>query len=164
MSSLRDLIARTLIVLLFSGVIISCEDHTVFQKMERIEGDTWNLNDTVKVDFEVEDTLAPHDFYLKVRNNKEYPYQNIHLFLELEFPNGRKWLDTVEFKLADGKGNWTGSGIGDVKDHDFLFIKKRRFPVEGEHRFKVVHGMRREELRGIEDVGLGIKRTPRNER
>lgn len=155
--------SRTLLIMI-AGIFLSCERDSVFQKMGSIEGDSWDHRDTISIGFTVEDTLRPHDFYLKVRNNTRYPYQNIYFFLELEFPNGKKWLDTVECRLADGKGNWTGSGIGDVKDHSFLFIKGKRFPIEGEHRFKIVHGMRREELRGIENVGLDLRVTPEQER
>lgn len=145
-------------------LIASCEQNVVFQKMEKVEGEQWGMKDTVTIDFEVEDTVTFHDFYLKVRNSTDYPYRNIHFFLDLEFPNGKHWRDTVECRLADGKGNWTGSGIGDIKDHSFLFLRKKRFPLEGDHKFRIVHAMRKEELPGIEDVGLGIERTPKEER
>lgn len=155
--------------LLVSGILLasmslSCDKDVVFQKMERIEGKTWHAEDTITIDFKVNDTTAPHDLYLKVRNNTNYPYRNLYFFLDLEFPNGKHWLDTVECRLADKKGNWTGSGIGNIKDHSFLFIHKKRFPIKGEHQFHIVHAMRKEKLPGIKDVGLGIERIPESER
>jgi gliding motility-associated lipoprotein GldH len=136
---------------------LSCERDYAFQRIERIEGEAWDLKDTVSLNFDIQDTAQPYNFYLKVRNNTEYPYRNIYFFLEMEFPNGRHWMDTVECVLADAKGNWEGSGIGNIKDHSFLFMQKR-FPVKGAYRFHIVHAMRRERLKGIEDVGLGIER------
>ncbi len=154
----------------FMGILIgclllfSCEQDHVYQEVEKIEGKTWSAKDTVTLNFQIEDTLTPYNFYLKVRNNTDYPYRNIYFFLEMEFPNGRHWVDTVECRLADGKGNWTGSGIGDIKDHRFLFIPQRRLPVKGEHRFHIVHAMRNKELKGIKDVGLAIEKVPKSKR
>jgi gliding motility-associated lipoprotein GldH len=152
------------LITLSSLIFLSCESDHVFQKVESIEGDTWSAQDTVTLEFEVADTSAPHNFYLKVRNNTDYPYRNLYFFLDMEFPNGKHWLDTVECRLADRKGNWTGSGIGDIKDHEYLFIHRKRFPIPGKHKFHIVHAMRKEELRGIEDVGLGIERVPKGAR
>lgn len=147
-----------------SSFFIACERDYVFQKMEPIEEETWNYKDTVTIEFEVKDTSSPNNFYLKVRNNTDYPYRNLYLFLDLEFPNGKHWLDTAECRLADKKGNWTGRGIGDVKDHEYLFIHRKRLPVEGKHRFHIVHAMRKENLPGVENVGLAIERVPEEAR
>ncbi len=143
---------------------LSCERNVVFQQMKSIDEKFWHAEDTITIEFQVTDTINPHDLYLKVRNNKKYPYRNAYFFLDLEFPNGKHWLDTVECRLADGKGNWTGSGIGSIKDHSFLFIHKKRFPITGEHHFHIIHAMRKKKLPGIEDIGLGIERTPKRER
>ncbi|MFB6257709.1 MAG: gliding motility lipoprotein GldH [Flavobacteriales bacterium] len=165
MKDLRAFSSLCLIVGSFLSLInTSCDRNYVFQKMEKIEGKTWNARDTVTIDFKVTDTSSPHNFYLKVRNNTDYPYRNLYFFLDMEFPNGKHWLDTVECRLADGKGNWTGSGIGNIMDHSFLFIHRKRFPITGKHRFHIVHAMRKKKLRGIVDVGLAVEKSPQKER
>ena len=77
----------------------------------------------MKFEVNIADTITPHNFYINVRNADGYPYGNIFMFIKTTFPNGKMSNDTLECTLADEKGKWLGSGIGDLYDNQIPFKK-----------------------------------------
>ncbi len=144
-------------VLIFILFLSGCGKPATYEGVKKIEGKTWQSSDTLSFSFPMKDTVNPYNFYLKIRNNTDYPFRNLYLFVEMEFPNGRARLDTVQCFLADKKGRWLGSGLGDVIDNEIIYKYNRRFPLNGEYQFHITHAMRREDLPGILDVGIGVK-------
>jgi gliding motility-associated lipoprotein GldH len=107
----------------------------------------------------MKDTTTLHNFYINLRNGENYAYSNIYVFVELEFPNGKKSIDTVECILADPTGKWIGSGSGSIYDNRFLYQHGKQFPLSGRYKVNIQQGMRTDELNGINDVGFRISRT-----
>lgn len=128
----------------------------VFEQSTPINGHTWHTNQPAKVEFEVSDTLAVHNFYITLRNGEEYPYSNLFVFVDMEFPNGKKSTDTVECVLADPTGKWYGEGTASIYDNRILYKNNKRFPIAGRYKVKITQGMRQEELPGIYDVGFRL--------
>ncbi len=134
----------------------SCDDNLVFEQNTEIEDSVWNWNSPVSYDFNIEDTVRLHDFYINLRNGSDYEYSNIYLFVTLYFPNGKKSVDTLECFLADPMGGWYGSGIGDVYDNRFLYKQRKAFPLAGEYSVSINQAMREENLGSIHDVGFRL--------
>ena len=61
--------------------------------------------------------------------------------------------------LADEKGKWIGSGMGDLYDNQIPFKKNVRFPLAGIYSFEIQQGMRMENVPLIMDVGLRIEKA-----
>lgn len=139
-------------------VLTSCDSNMVFEESRPIPDHTWAVDYPVRMEFEIKDTLALHNFYLILRNGEEYSYSNIFVFVEMEFPNGKKAIDTVECVLADPSGKWYGSGSGSIYDNRILYKQSKRFPLAGRYRLEITQGMRDEELKGIYDVGFRLAR------
>ena len=97
--------------------------------------------------------------YLNVRNTSQYAYQNLFVFLQTTSPAGLSLKDTLECYLADDRGKWLGDGWGDIYDNRFLYKRNVRFPVSGIYTFKLVQGMRANELKYITDVGIRIEKV-----
>lgn len=134
----------------------SCDSKMVFEESRPIAEHTWKANQPAKVEFEVKDTMALHNFYITLRNGENYPYSNMFVFVEMEFPNGKKNIDTVECVLADPTGKWLGEGSGSIYDNRILYKQDRRFPLAGRYKINISQGMRVEELPGVYDIGFRL--------
>ena len=88
-----------------------------------------------------------------------YSYSNIFLFVTTTSPGGQWIKDTLEMPLANSRGKWLGSGIGDLYFIRQLFKYNVRFPTSGVYTFKIVQGMRDTDLKGIRDIGLRLEKA-----
>jgi gliding motility-associated lipoprotein GldH len=109
--------------------------------------------------FNITDTVSFHDFFINVRNGEEYPYSNVYLFMEMEFPNAKRSIDTINCYLADPTGKWLGTGIGKLYDQRFRIRNRKQFPLAGRYTVTIRQGMRTPELEGIYDVGFRISKS-----
>ena len=106
----------------------------------------------------MKDTTSFFDFYLKLRHNTDYKYNNVYFFVNTTFPDQQSARDTVEFILADKEGKWHGKGFGTIKDLKILLKKDVRFPIPGMYVFEFEQAMREEHLVGIMDIGISIEK------
>ncbi len=157
MSGLRDH-KLLLPVVSFLLMLSACGNQTVFQTSEAIPEAAWKANHLIRFEVEINDTVPLHELYLLLRNTTDYPYNNLFLFVDIEFPDKRMLRDTLECILADRGGEWTGKGFGKIRSNRFLFRDDVWFPQKGTYHFRIQHGMREEVLHGIADVGLQIDR------
>jgi len=136
--------------------LVSCDQNMVYEENKVIEGAVWKANDVKSFEFDITDTLQLYNFYVNVRNGEEYPFSNLYLFVEMEFPNGKKSIDTLECPLADQLGNWYGSGLGSIFDNRVLFRERKKFPLSGHYKVDIHQAMRTDALEGIYDVGFRL--------
>jgi gliding motility-associated lipoprotein GldH len=141
-------------MLCFAG----CDDSHVFEQSQLIENANWNVNQPVNFEFDIQDTVSFHNFYVTLRNQESYAYSNIFLFVSLEFPNGKLSIDTINCPLADTEGHWLGSGLGDLYDNRIIFKERKKFPMAGHYRISIQQAMRTENLEGIADVGFRLSK------
>ncbi len=150
------------IPLFFLSIVLfftSCDSKRIFEENIEIPDNLWNVDSIVKLQVDITDTTTPTNFYVNVRNSEGYPYSNLYLFIRTKFPNGQQSDDTLECILADEKGQWLGSGMGDIYDNQIPFKRNVRFPVSGTYTFELRHGMRINDLPLIMDVGLRIEKA-----
>ena len=140
-------------------VLASCGKDILFEQNNSIEDAKWSMNQPVRFSVNVQDTLSPYDFYINIRNNGDYGFNNLYLFLNTEFPNGQSVSDTLECLLASSDGKWLGSGLGDIYSQSILLKKKVRFPAKGVYRFEMIQAMRTDPLIGISDTGIRIEKS-----
>lgn len=149
-------------ILLFSCIILSTACHNsatvVYEKNHTISDAVWDINERLDFELSVTDTLSFHNFYVNMRHRSDYGYSNLFVFISTQFPNEKKYRDTIECVLADDKGRWFGtSGSGGVWDHRILFKNNIRFPLPGNYYFQFEQGMRAEHLENVMDVGLRVE-------
>ena len=142
-------------VLFFS----SCDNNRIFEQNQAIPESGWSTTNKIKFNVDIKDPSTPTNFYINVRNADGYPYSNIFLFIKTIFPNGKMSNDTLECVLADEKGKWIGSGIGDLYDNQIPFKKNVHFPLAGTYSFEIEQGMRTDNVPLIMDVGLRIEKA-----
>ncbi|MCW0483848.1 gliding motility lipoprotein GldH [Gaoshiqia sediminis] len=136
----------------------ACDQGRVFEDYRTFDTDGWHKDSTVVFTLEPTDTLGGHNVLINIRNMGNYPNSNIWLFIDVRSPDGSLLKDTVEFTLADPTGKWKGSGIGDLFDNQFLYKQNVFFPSAGEYQFRIRHGMRAKNLKGIQDIGIRVEK------
>jgi gliding motility-associated lipoprotein GldH len=147
------------IIAVFIITLAACSNNNFYMETVKIPENGWYKDQAASFDVTVEDTLVDYDFYLIIRNNNQYRYSNLFVFLNTVLPNGNKTRDTIELVLADNYGKWLGKGWGAVKENKLLLKKSLRFPLKGEYNFFVQQAMRVDTLKGITDVGLQLTKS-----
>ena len=153
---------KTIILVALSfvaGIVISCDMSVFYDEHKTIKDDVWNINDKMVFNVEVEsdDLSDRYNFFVDLRNTKEYPYSNAFLFIKTTFPNGGYALDTMECPLTEPSGRWYGKVSSNHVDNRFYLRKEVIFPQEGMYRFEIFHGLRDSNVVGIKNVGLRIE-------
>lgn len=147
-------------LLLFALVLFSsCDKNLVFEQNQKIENTVWLASKPLVFNFEVSDTVSRNNLYINLRNGDDYPYMNLFVFVTTRFPNGKTSVDTMECFLADVRGKWLGSGLGDIYDNRFLYKENVAFPIPGKYEVEIAQAMRQEELESIYDVGFRIAKA-----
>lgn len=144
---------------LLAVVFSACQSGYIFNAVDKIPEGKWHKENVIEYNVPVSDTLHGFDIQFHLRNDYNYAYRNVWLFVETSSPNGNVLRDTVEFFLADQSGKWLGKGLGNVNAIVLDYKKNIRFPVSGIYHFKIEQAMRTEELKSIMDIGLRIKKT-----
>lgn len=147
--------------LLIAPALAGCDSNVVFEANKAIPEARWKSTEPVIFEFEVTDTVSLNNYYINLRNGDDYAFMNLYLFVKMEFPNGRKSIDTLECVLADPQGRWLGSGLGDIYDNRFLYRSLKAFPIPGDYKIEINQAMRTDELPGIYDVGFRVARSDR---
>jgi gliding motility-associated lipoprotein GldH len=147
-----------ILFLLLGMFFYSCDKARIFEQNQDIPESGWNSKAILKYEVQITDPATPANFYINIRNADGYPYSNLYLFIKTVFPNGKMSNDTLECILADEKGKWMGSGMGDIYDNQIPFKRNVRFPLAGKYTFEIQHGMRTDIVPLIMDIGLRIEK------
>lgn len=148
-----------LIFLFFISLLFAaCDGNREFEKYHPIPKEGWHKDSLVVFNIPIVDTLLNHNLYINVRNDVNYNYSNLWLFIEINQPGNIAAADTFEISLADPSGKWLGEGFGGIKTQQQVYKRGVYFPVSGEFQINVLHGMREEYLKGITDIGFRVEK------
>lgn len=151
----RFFIALFLVALFLS----SCNKNIVYSKYQTFNENEWFAKDKAVFDVEITDTQTLNNISLMVRHADSYPYSNLFLFVTTKYPDGKILQDTMEVVLANQKGEWQGSGAGDIFDFKVPIKKNTLFPQAGKYQFTFEQGMRVDPLPLIMDFGFEIEKS-----
>ncbi len=138
--------------------ITACNSDVFQNETVHLKDSEWKEADTLFYSFDSKDSLSLYDFYFEIRNTTDYDMQNLYIFITAYYPGNTFSRDTVECILAAPDGKWYGKGMGKHKDNRFLFRKGVRFRKPGNYVIAVNQAMRKENLKGISNVGILIKK------
>lgn len=137
----------------------ACTSKPIFESELDIKNAEWNLHNRASFSVDITDTLYSHDIYVSIENSDEYYYSNLYMFTQIQMPNKKVIIDTLELILADERGDFTGKRSVNGYTSIFSFKQNIRFPVTGNYVFKFEQAMRCDEtenLGGILKVGMQI--------
>lgn len=145
------------------AVMVSCNSNMVKSEYRATDGGYWNKEDVLEFTFSEVDTIQQHDFFINVRNDETFPYSNLFLIAELNYPDGNTVTDTLEYEMALSDGRWLGKGYGSLKESKLWYKENIVFPTSGVYTLRVSHAMRKNgnvngviNLEGVTDVGYEI--------
>jgi len=146
--------------------IISCDSKREYDSFVSVQNGSWEHSNVILFNFNVNDTINKKNLFLNVRNNQNYNFSNLFLITSLNFPNGKKIVDTLEYTMADNSGHFLGKGITAIKESKLFYKENVVFPVSGEYTISITQAMRKngeingiESLKGITEVGFRIEKN-----
>ena len=147
-------------------MLIACDESLVKSEFRAIDNGSWNKDSIVEFSFSDLDTLQNHHMFINLRNDENFPYNNIFLIAELDFPDGETLTDTLEYEMALPDGQWLGHGYGSIKENKLWYKENIVFQNSGVYTLRLAHAMRKngsiegvENLEGITDVGFEIVKS-----
>lgn len=154
-----------LVIIVMFFFFASCNGVAEFNEYKTIENSSWEANKKVFFEFDVKDTISKKNLFINIRNNSDYQFSNLYLIAELNFPNGTKVVDTLQYEMTDVRGKFLGSGFSEIKENKLFYKEAKAFPFSGAYTFNVYHAMRKSGevnpipfLEGISDVGFSIEK------
>jgi gliding motility-associated lipoprotein GldH len=136
---------------------VSCSLNEIFFEYHSFKKNGWNREAVAVYQINIDNTTDLFDVSLEIRNNNDYPFRNIWLFVDFQTPGGDVRTDTVGVDLADVYGKWYGKGIS-LYNLTIPYETAMRFPQKGTYTYSIRQGMRESPLKGISDIGLKISK------
>lgn len=152
---------RILVILfVFGGAMLSCNDNALVDKNVAIDGHTWDYENKPHIEVEVTDNSQRYDVFLNFRHTSQYPYSNVFILMHQQHPSGFRDTTRVEIRLAEPDGRWLGKGTGSVFNHQQKVKSNYVFPDTGRYVFSFEQNMRENPLPAVSDIGLRV--APQN--
>jgi gliding motility-associated lipoprotein GldH len=146
---------RNLVIAIISLLLTACGGNVVYTQFKSLPVKGWEADSLVTFEPVINDTLANYEMQITIRHTDAYPYQNMWLFVGIEKDSTVLLTDTIEFYLANDRGEWLGGGLT-VKELPLLYRESHQFANSGTYRITLQQGMREETLKGITEVGVQI--------
>ena len=150
---------KIFIGIILSSLLFSCHSNVVYTHFQDIGEGGWIADSVITFEPQIEESANPYNIVIHVRHKETYPYQNMWLFINMIYDDSIQISnDTIDFMLANERGQWLGNHTGSLWEMPVLLKKDYHFPDKGKYIIKVQHGMRETALRGIMDIGLTIEK------
>lgn len=149
------------ILILAAILLFSCDKKRVFDEYKSV-GSAWHKDSIVTFDLPVLDSTKRYNLFVNLRDNNNYPFNNLFLIVAIEMPNGFTKVDTLEYQMANPDGTLLGNGFSDIKESKLYFKAGVKF--RGKYKVHIKQAVREsgkipgvQELKGITDVGFRIE-------
>lgn len=139
-------------------LFFACNTDKLYEEYKTLNSSGWDKDSCAVFRFKIDKTFLNYNLFVDVRNRGDYANSNLWLFVDITAPNYTCIHDTIEYQLAFPNGKWTGKGTGGIFSNQFPFRENVFFPVEGIYTISIRHAMRNNPLKGISDIGFGVKR------
>jgi gliding motility-associated lipoprotein GldH len=156
-------LTSSILFILITFFLVSCDEKRVFDEYKSV-GNAWNKDSIVSFDLPKLETSKPYNLYLNLRNNDNYPFNNIFLLVSLENPDGLTKVDTLEYAMANNDGTLLGEGFSDTKESKLFFKENQIFNKKGQYKIRIQQAVRQngkvkgeKELNGVTEVGFRIE-------
>lgn len=142
---------RKIVVLILTAIsLIGCVQPSVYSDYRSVPVMGWDQDSVLTYTWSIDDTASAYRILIDVRHTEFYPFQNLWFFIN---------QDTIEFYLADERGQWLGKKHNGYVEMPVLYEEAYKFDSIGEYTMTIQQGMRAERLRGVSDVGVIISKV-----
>ena len=158
-------IKNSILFILVLLLVVSCDKKRVFDQYKSV-GNAWHKDSIVTFELPKLDPKKSFNMYVNVRDNDDYPFNNLFLIVSLEQPNHKIKVDTLEYQMTDPDGQLLGEGFSDIKESKLFYKERQNFTQKGIYKIHIKHATRQTGkiegvtiLPGISDVGFRIEST-----
>jgi gliding motility-associated lipoprotein GldH len=158
-------IKNSILFIVMLLMIVSCDDRSVFDQYKSV-GNAWHKDSIVTFELPQLDSKKLYNLFINVRDNDDYPFNNLFLIVSLEQPNKQVKVDTLEYQMTNPDGTLLGDGFSDIKESKLFYKDKENFTQKGVYKIHIKHATRQTgkiegvtSLPGISDVGFRIEST-----
>lgn len=144
----------------------ACDSSRVFEDYKNLPNAIWDKNANLEFDFDIKDTNKTYNLYFNIRNKVGYPHYNLYVQYQLLDEKGNVLIKkTEEGLLFDAlTGEPYGEGLGDLFDHQILFLKDYQFKNAGKYRLVLQQYMRINQLQDVSAVGMRVEFSEKDEK
>jgi len=154
---------NSFILLIVAVLLFSCDKKRVFDDYKSV-GNNWHKDSIVSFDLPKLDPKKRYNLYVNIRDNDDYPFNNLFLIVSLEQPNRKVQVDTLEYQMTNPDGTLLGEGFSDIKENKLFYKDKVSFTQKGIYKIHIKQAVRQTgkiegmaTLPGISDVGFRIE-------
>ena len=145
-------------------LLVSCDKKRVFDEYKSV-GKAWHKDSIVNFELPKIDTTKYYNLFLNIRDNDNYPFNNLFVIVSMEHPGGMTKVDTLEYQMANADGTLLGDGFTDVKESKLYYKERVKFKA-GAYKVHIRQAARQtgkvtgvQKLDGITEVGFRIEKT-----
>ena len=148
-----------IILLSAASLLSACDGQTVYHTYQSLPERGWPRTDTLRFSVAVPDSLTYYRPCIEVPNPYHHPYRNLPLSVRCETPDGTDTMpaDTLPLTLTDANGNWAGTGWSGLYQTSFA-AGSIRIGKPGSYLLKIAYTLPDDVLRGINDVGIKLRK------
>jgi gliding motility-associated lipoprotein GldH len=154
-------IRHSALLILVTILFFSCDKKRVFDEYKSV-GTAWHKDSIVSFNLPELDSTKRYNLFVTLRDNNNYPFNNLFLIVGIEMPNGFTKVDTLEYEMANPDGSLMGDGFSDIKENKLFYKENVRF--RGKYKVNIKQAVRENgkvpgvtALEGITEVGFRIE-------
>ncbi len=159
-----NLKTNSVFILFFVLFFCSCDDKRFYDEYIKLDG-KWTTKDKIEFPFEQKDTINLYNMFVTVRNNNDYPFNNLFIIVKLNQPDSITKVDTLQYAMANADGTLLGEGITDTKHNKLWYKENFKFPKSGKYSLSIEQANREtgknkgiDVLEGVTEVGFRIEK------
>ncbi len=156
-------IKNSLLFILVLLLIISCDKKRVFDEYKSV-GNAWHKDSIITFKLPKLESAKNYNLFVNIRDNNDFPFDNLFLIVSLEQPDKKILVDTLEYKMANPDGTLMGEGFTDIKESKLFYKEKVAFKLKGDYKVHIKQAVRQtgkvvgvNNLKGITEVGFRVE-------
>lgn len=146
-------------------LLFSCNTNIDFIEYNSVDG-IWHKDSIQYFNFELDSAEnLSYKSFVNLRIDEKYQFENIFLIVSLKDSSEILSIDTLEYKLADKYGNFTGNKRINIVENSLLhkenisFANNKKYFVSIQHAMRIINKVGGiENLSGIIDVGYKVEK------
>ncbi|MDZ4682576.1 MAG: gliding motility lipoprotein GldH [Saprospiraceae bacterium] len=119
----------------------------------------WTYADSLRFEFEVEDTTRIYNLYAELTHSVDYSFQNLYTHIHTIMPSGQRLTKLVSLELTNKLGIWSGDCNSKTCEIRLPVQEDLYFNQVGHYTIVVEQFMRQDQLPGLDNFSLLIEES-----
>ncbi|MDX1942382.1 MAG: gliding motility lipoprotein GldH [Saprospiraceae bacterium] len=151
---------KALLILSFlSFILLACGPKYVIDKTYDITNNEWTYADSLRFEFEIQDTLKLYDLILELKHSTDFGYQNLYTQIHTTFPDGMRLSKPVSLEIANPAGEWQGKCNSKSCAIEIPIQQGAYFNQIGAYSIVLEQYMRENPIKGVQSLTLKVQET-----